>query len=124
MPLVVGFTVVVSVSQTYSPLMPAFTKEVLGTGNEGFGLVAGAAAFGGLLASIAIAASLRVTFPSATSCLSGRECHLYNRRRRGRTQRNGRRHARIVPSRRIARDKVGAPRYFMDDKAGRFRTVR
>jgi MFS family permease len=55
MPLVVGFTVVVSVSQTYSPLMPAFTKEVLGTGNEGFGLVAGAAAFGGLLASIAIA---------------------------------------------------------------------
>jgi MFS family permease len=50
LPLLVGFTIILMVGQPYMVIMPAFTKDVLGTGDAGFGI-----AVGGLVTSLIVA---------------------------------------------------------------------
>jgi MFS family permease len=55
LPLVIGFITITSLSQPYMVVLPGFTKDVLDTGNEGFGIVIGVAAVGGLILSLLVA---------------------------------------------------------------------
>jgi MFS family permease len=56
LPLLFGFTIILMVGQPYMVIMPAFTKDVLGAGDAGFGIAMGMAAVGGLTTSLIVAA--------------------------------------------------------------------
>jgi predicted MFS family arabinose efflux permease len=55
LPLVVGFIAIFALSLPFVVVLPAFTKDVLGAGDQGFGVVIGTMAVGGLLVTLLLA---------------------------------------------------------------------